>query len=157
MTLTEFVGPQLPWSAIIFHHSATKDGVTNDYEAIRRYHIEVKGWRDIGYHFLIERVGGKILTRKGRPLSWEGGHTVGWNKIAIGICVVGNYDLAAPDAEIMDAAVALGREIMAAFPAITPSRVFYHRQFASKTCPGTKFPELCDLRTRLSSGREAAA
>ena len=142
----------LPWSAIVWHHSATKDGQANDWEAIRRYHIEVKGWRNIGYAFGLERENGIIVVREGRPLSWEGGHCVGWNKIAIGICVVGNFDIVAPDEEILISAAKLGRELMAAFPAITPERNFYHRQFSSKTCPGKLFPELSDFRARLANG-----
>ena len=143
----------LPWSAIVWHHSATKDGQENDYAAIRRYHMEVKGWREIGYHYLLERINGVIVTHIGRPLHWEGGHTVGWNKIALGICLVGNFDLAPPDADMLDAAVKLGRDRMAAFPAITVNRNFYHHQFTnSKSCPGKLFPDLSDFRARLANG-----
>ncbi len=138
-----------PWSAVVWHHSATKDGVTNDWEAIRKYHIHEKGFRAIGYNFGLERENGLVQWRWGRSLSWEGGHCVGWNKIALGVCVVGNFDLAAPDPEILRSCVDLGRAIMAAFPAITPERNFFHRQFASKTCPGTKFPELDEFRGML--------
>ena len=141
----------LPWSAIVWHHSATKDGDSNDWEAIRRYHIETKGWRNIGYHWGIERENGAIVVREGRPLNWEGGHCVGWNKIALGVCVVGNFDMAPPDEEILAAAVKLGQNLMAQFPAITPERSFYHRQFAQKSCPGKLFPDLSDFRARLSS------
>ena len=142
----------IPWSAIVWHHSATPDGHNNDWSAIRRYHIEVKGWRTIGYHWGLERENGVIVVREGRPLSWEGGHCVGWNKIALGICIVGNFDIALPDADILDAAVGLGKKIMASYPAITPMRNFYHRQFASKTCPGRMFPELDYFRERLANG-----
>ena len=143
----------IDWSAIVWHHSATKDGDNNDWEAIRRYHIETKGWRNIGYHWGIERENGVIVVREGRPLNWEGGHCVGWNKIALGICIVGNFDLAPPDADILAAAVNLGRDIMATFPAITPERSFYHRQFVTgKQCPGKLFPDLSDFRARLANG-----
>lgn len=138
-----------PWSAIVWHHSATRDGVTNDWAGIRRYHMEEKGWANIGYHAGIERVNGVVQWHWGRPLHQEGGHCVGWNKIALGVCVVGNFDLAAPDAEIIRSCVDLGRALMAAFPAITPERNFYHRQFSTKTCPGSKFLELADFRKML--------
>lgn len=140
-----------PWSAVVWHHSATKDGVVNDYAAIRRYHMETKGWRDVGYNWLIEREGGSIVIQNGRSLSWEGGHCVGWNKTALGICVVGNFDLAAPDDEILRACRDLGRAIMAAFPQITPERHHFHNAFSAKTCPGRKFPPIEEFRRMLGS------
>lgn len=138
-----------PWQAVVWHHSATKDGETNDWAGIKRYHVEEKGWRDIGYHWGVERVSGKLELKIGRPLSWEGGHCVGKNKIAIGVCVVGNFDLAAPDAETLAFAVRLGQAIGEVFPLIRPESHFYHRQFAPRTCPGTKFPALEEFRRLL--------
>lgn len=140
-----------PWSAVIWHHSATKDGVSNDWKAIRKYHMEVKGWTTVGYHFGLERENGLIQWRWGRPLHQEGGHCVGWNKTALGICVVGNFDLAAPDDEILRACRDLGRAIMAAFPKITPERHHFHNAFSAKTCPGRKFPPIEEFRRMLGS------
>ena len=52
---------------IIFHHSLTKDGTVVDWEAMRRYHEQVNGWSDIGYHYGIERVGKGILLQVDPP------------------------------------------------------------------------------------------
>lgn len=88
---------------IIIHHSLTKDGTVADWEAIRRCHKETNGWSDIGYHYGIERVGQGILLQIGRPESQPGAHTkeMHMNLKSIGICVVGNFDLAPPGLEIM--------------------------------------------------------
>jgi hypothetical protein len=82
---------------IVIHHSHTKDGETLDFNAIRKYHLD-KGWRDIGYHFVIENYQGDIITKRGRPTDDPGAHAVefGMNRKSVGICVVGNYDEAAP-------------------------------------------------------------
>ncbi len=70
---------------VVIHHTATAK--TTTVECIRRYHVENKGWRDIGYHFLI-RYDGKVFT--GRPIEMKGAHARGRNHY-IGIALIG-YD-----------------------------------------------------------------
>jgi N-acetylmuramoyl-L-alanine amidase len=138
------------WTHVVWHHSATIDQRTYDWGAIKRYHIEDKGWSDIGYHFGIERVEGALQVNVGRPLSKVGAHTVGMNEKAIGVCVVGNFDVKSPDAETVEMMVKLGREIMSRLPSIKPENHHFHREFTNeKTCPGTKFVSLPELRKRL--------
>ena len=55
---------------------------------IKRWHVEDNGWRDIGYHFVIE-LDGSI--HKGRAVGTSGAHIVGENH-NIGICYVGGMD-----------------------------------------------------------------
>ena len=52
----------------VIHHTATYDVPIS---VIRDYHVNVKGWDDVGYHFLI-RSNGKV--EKGRPLTKKGAH-----------------------------------------------------------------------------------
>jgi N-acetylmuramoyl-L-alanine amidase len=60
---------------------------------IRRWHTDPKpkgrGWRDIGYHYVIKRDGTLQL---GRPISQTGAHVRGHNLTSIGICLVGGMD-----------------------------------------------------------------
>jgi hypothetical protein len=60
---------------LIIHHSATKDGGTNDWDAIRRYHMS---WRYQG-KILTPKEGEELLNkgvkgfeRTGTTLAWEG-------------------------------------------------------------------------------------
>lgn len=100
------------WTGIVIHHSATVDGKTNDWEAIRKYHIKTNGWKDIGYNFGIEWDTDKFVYRVGRPLSMIGGHTKGFNMACIGICCVGNYDVALPKTEAWEMTKDLTKYLM---------------------------------------------
>lgn len=54
-------------------------------DEIRRWHVEERGWSDIGYHWVIERDGS---LKAGRPENIQGAHTLGHNK-DIGLCMCG--------------------------------------------------------------------
>jgi len=88
---------------IVIHHSLSKDSIVADWEAIRKYHREINGWADIGYHNGIEQVGNSLVLQVGRPESQPGAHVkeLHMNSQSLGICVVGNYDVAPPGMELM--------------------------------------------------------
>lgn len=58
-------------------------------EDIKRWHVEERGWSDIGYHYVIELDG---TIKAGRPISVVGAHCRGENNKSIGICYVGGCD-----------------------------------------------------------------
>lgn len=123
---------------VIIHHSLTKDGKTVDWDGIKRYHMQEKGWSDCGYHCGVERINGVLTTLTGRPLDMIGAHCLGHND-TIGICIVGNYDLTPPDDEMLRYAanVAAGYLRMFSLPIETLHR---HHDYAEKSCPGELFP-----------------
>lgn len=127
---------------IIIHHSLTADSQTVSWNAIRRYHVETLGWRDIGYHFGIELVGTYYEILAGRMLTEPGAHChqQNMNRKSIGICCVGNFDQdALPDGQLARL-VQLTTSLMEVFD-IPPQNVERHSTFAHyKSCPGTKFP-----------------
>ena len=75
-----------PINEIIIHCSATAEG--KDFKAadIRRWHVQGNGWKDIGYHFVIDLDG---TVEVGRPVAQQGAHCTNHNKTTIGICYVG--------------------------------------------------------------------
>lgn len=70
---------------IAVHCSATPAGRDIGAADIRRWHRE-KGWRDIGYHYVI-RLDGTV--EKGRPDNQPGAHEPRINRNSISICLVG--------------------------------------------------------------------
>ena len=78
---------------ITVHCSASKKGRYLTAAEIKKFHTDPKpkgrGWRDIGYHFVIRTDG---VVEGGRPLTMQGAHVAGHNKDNIGICLVGGLD-----------------------------------------------------------------
>lgn len=127
---------------ICIHHSATTDGaVTRNTDAIRRYHVETNGWSDIGYHYLVERVDGVVQVIEGRPMEFRGAHCPALNATHIGVCIVGNYDLAPPDDEMLGVLQGLCDRLMHTYK-IPLRGIVYHCDHSHKTCPGSQFPKV---------------
>lgn len=59
-------------------------------EAMKRFHVEVNGWDDIGQHLSL-MPDGKWVT--GRSLKKDPASIVGWNKDSLAVEMVGNFDL----------------------------------------------------------------
>lgn len=126
---------------IIIHHSLTADGETVSWGAIRKYHKSL-GWSDIGYHFGIETIGDHDEILIGRMSDANGAHCKQqmMNTRSIGICVVGNFDLAAPSEEKMSLLIRLVKYLQGIYK-IPVESVKRHNEFASyKSCPGLLFP-----------------
>lgn len=128
---------------IILHHSFTEDNeLLEDYNAIKRYHTEVRGWSDIGYHWVLEKVGGRLHWIPGRRESTRGAHTKeqNMNYRSIGICIVGNFDEDIPSEEIYREVARKCNEIRKRYPNIGVEDVEPHRKYATyKSCPGKNF------------------
>lgn len=83
---------RVPVTGIFIHCTATPSdwrvGASSDarVEAIRQMHIKERGWRDIGYHWLIDRDGTVLPGRKETEI---GAHVAGHNSGTIGISLFG--------------------------------------------------------------------
>ncbi len=133
---------KISWTHIIIHHSLTEDKQTVSWDAIRKYHIETQGWADIGYHFGIE-IGpnDKYIILAGRPLNQIGAHCKeeSMNKVGIGFCFVGNFDLVSPPTLMLTEGAKHVKGLMDEF-GIIPANVRGHRDYATyKSCPGRLF------------------
>jgi len=79
---------------IIIHCSATPEGKDYTVEDIRRWHLK-RGFKDIGYHYIIYRDGSVHV---GRNKDLVGAHCEGHNAISIGICYIGGVRPLTPKA-----------------------------------------------------------
>ena len=120
---------------IIVHCAATPEGRHVDVATIDEWH-KARGWKEIGYHFVIYLDGS---THKGRAMSKIGAHVRGHNTGTIGICYVGGVardgktpkDTRTPKQKA--ALVVLMRELVEKYPTI--KKISGHNQYAAKACP----------------------
>lgn len=125
---------------IILHCTATREGREYSVDTIRKWHVEGRGWSDIGYHYLVH-LDGSIS--EGRPIERAGAHVKGKNRNSIGIAYVGGVEeqrdkrgkWPAKDTRTYKQKVALEKlikELMIKFPEAT---LHGHNEFAAKACP----------------------
>ena len=132
---------------IVLHHSASRDHVYEDFEAIRRGHL-ARGWRDIGYHAVVETGPEGPTVRFGR-MPWDpGAHCPGCNDRSIGVCTVGNYEETPFPEGLLAPLADLVRSYMTVFR-IPVANVRPHRDFKATLCPGKFFP-LDEIRERVA-------
>ena len=73
---------------IVIHCSSVRPWKRSSAKDIDGWHKD-KGWKGIGYHFVVRRDG---TVETGRPLSEAGAHVVGHNRYSIGICYEGGLN-----------------------------------------------------------------
>lgn len=73
---------------IVIHCTATKEGKDYSVDTIRQWH-KARGFRDIGYHFVIG-LDGDI--NRGRNIEQSGAHAKGYNSNSIGVSYVGGLN-----------------------------------------------------------------
>jgi len=133
------------WQYIVIHHAAVDEG---NAKSLDRYHREIRHMANgLAYHFLIGNGNGmkdgEIAVGNRWKKQLDGGHlhSEAQNKIALGICLIGNFDKHPPTRQQMRSLEALVRALMDRCK-INASAVKTHQQInvVGTRCPGSKFP-----------------
>jgi LysM repeat protein len=144
------------WKYIVIHHSGTDRGTV---KGMDKYHREVRHMEHgLAYHFVIGNGhgmdDGEVAVCRRWTRQENGGHlaSVAQNKVALGICLVGNLDKRRPTSKQLERLRALVEALMARCR-LTLSAVKTHQQInvVHTRCPGAKFPTksfLASLKAR---------
>lgn len=177
-TKTDSEGNKLTWpieenqdiKKIIIHHTGeyidnTKQMRRTPREhmrAIYQYHTISKQWGDIGYNFVIDKMGNIYEGRAGGPKT-VGAHTAYYNVGTVGIALMGNFNIEEPtDAQLKVLTILLAylsdkykidTTQKTDFLGITSENITGHR-FVARQGHGTACPGI-NLIKRLSSLRES--
>lgn len=153
----------------IVWHTAAHGANGRDYDTtvdqIRQWHKD-RGWKDIGYHFVIRKDG---TIQRGRKLDDDsvlepdeiGAHVYGLNSQSVGICFSGHGDISPHTPEQRVAGLKLTKKLMEQF-GVPVENVIGHREInklvdrglfpkeyrTSKTCPG-RLVDMDEVREQL--------
>lgn len=120
---------------IVVHSSASPEGREDTVEDVTRWHL-ARGFKDIGYHYIIELDG---IVFQGRPLSKQGAHVKGHNTDTIGICYIGGTDNTRqknPKDTRTDAQKRSLRKLLSDLKQMFPNaEIVGHRDLAATACP----------------------
>lgn len=115
---------------LVIHHVGAKGNFTPF--QIHNMHLNNK-WAGIAYHYYVRKDG---TVYRGREENWNGGHTLNYNSVSIGICFEGNFEEEMmPEAQKI-AGRALVSDIRARHQGIIVKR---HRDLNATACPGKNF------------------
>jgi N-acetylmuramoyl-L-alanine amidase len=122
---------------IVIHYSATFADQNLTVKDIDKMHRD-RGWKMVGYHWVIRRDG---VVEQGRPEAMVGAHVGGQNTGKIGICCIGGLDRATgPNKGVdnrtpqqIESLIKLIRECLKRYPG---AKVVGHRDLAATQCPG---------------------
>lgn len=141
---------------LIVHHSAGTNNA-NDWAAIVRsiwdFHVNTRGWDDIGYNWLVDPNG---VLYEGRGTDLIGAHFCGMNTNTEGVCVLGDFTNITPKQAAFDKLVKLLAwkscdrglypidRVRQAASGKSFLQVSGHRDGCSTSCPGDSFYPLFD-------------
>jgi hypothetical protein len=104
---------------IFIHHTSvsaaanayTADETKDRIYAICAYHVNVRGWDDIGYNYVVDRFG-TVYEGRGGGLDVQGAHTKGFNSYSAGVAFLGYYQDVPPSPEAQQAFESLATWIL---------------------------------------------
>jgi hypothetical protein len=167
--------------AMVIHHTDTTNSYTTlaqaeqQVRAVYAFHVNGRGWSDIGYNFVVDRFGDIFEGRAGSiTKSVLGAHTGGFNTSTMGVAALGTFTTATPPAAMVTSIAKVvawkmsqyganvngvvrltstggGTDKWPAGQTISVNAVTGHRTFGATECPGDA------LWARLGSIRSQAS
>ncbi|CAO1316068.1 unnamed protein product [Diamesa tonsa] len=134
----------VPAKRIIITHTATEFCETQAACTLRArlmqtFHMESKGWDDIGYNFMI---GGDGAVYEGRGWESQGAHTKGYNVGSIGVAYIGTFNKKLPNDKMINVGFLLFQEGVKIGRLIPDYKIYGHRQLIASESPGAAFYDL---------------
>jgi len=123
------------------HHTAMdecfeKESCVSMVQSVQNFHMDSRKWDDIGYSFLIGEDG---RVYEGRGWGVVGAHTLHYNAVAYGFCVMGNFMEKIPNKKAQKAVKAIIKCGVQQGYIHEDYEMFGHRDASCTECPGNQF------------------
>ncbi|KAL4711796.1 hypothetical protein ACJJTC_005965 [Scirpophaga incertulas] len=128
-----------PVPYVVIHHSYTPPACRTGCECkeamrqMQNFHMDDRGWWDIGYNF---GVGSDGVAYEGRGWTTLGAHALHFNSVSIGICLIGDWRYEVPPADQIKTAQALIASGVEQGFIQSDYKLVGHRQVRDTECPG---------------------
>lgn len=170
---------------VVVHHTALPGNNYTQAEAatlvrnFQAYDMDIRHYDDLGYNVMIDQFGGIWEGRSGGlDQAVIGAHALGFNQVATGISVLGNFVDVDPPAVVIDAiakvagwklaldgydplsSVTIGADETEGHPLhpvpLTTPRIVGHRDVGQTECPGRIWNHLAEIRTKAAAYARSA-
>ncbi|XP_077997731.1 peptidoglycan-recognition protein SC2-like [Glandiceps talaboti] len=127
-----------PVPYVILHHTHwkrcfNKEDCLAEMRKIQDFHIDGRGWWDIGYTFCIGEDG---RVYEGRGWDTQGAHSIGYNAKSLGICILGDFMDVLPDKAALEATHKFLAHCVEQKKLSEDYILYGHRQARPTECPG---------------------
>ena len=127
------------WRWIVIHHSATPAGSARAFDKMHK----AKGWDELGYHFVIgngtDSRDGQVEVGPRWGKQKYGAHAKTsdnrFNRMGVGICLVGNFDNERPTKAQLQSLSRLVAHLMKTYN-VPADRILGHGETKATDCPG---------------------
>lgn len=114
------------------------------------FHVNVRGWADIAYSFMVDDQGNVL---EGRGWNRTGAHTENFNSKGYGICWLGDSRFAAPtDLAVQAYAETIRWGIEDGWLVASPTIVSHSERVATDCCGAALRARIPDIRTQVATG-----
>ncbi|XP_076461093.1 peptidoglycan-recognition protein SC2-like isoform X2 [Babylonia areolata] len=145
--------PNVPVYVFIHHGDSSpcfdENSCKSKVRGYQNYHLDGRGWSDIGYNFVVGEDGNAYEARGWTKI---GAHTKHYNSVGIAICFIGNFENHVPNTAALTTVQQLiqcGLDNGKISPSYTLKG---HRDVGSTSCPGTSLYQLIQGWSHYVSG-----
>lgn len=133
-----------PVPRIFIHHTdtpscATQHECSKAVRGIQNFHMDTRGWDDIGYNFLVGEDGNAY---EGRGWDHVGAQVRGYNSVSFGFAMIGTFDTRLPNISALSTVKQLIACAWHKGKTATNYTLHGHRDGGCTSCPGQKLYDL---------------